>query len=173
MSTTRWGWARRPVPPGGDEQYKAEITVPGLSLDEFVYEQGNPAPAGRQNGHRRRRGDGAAGHGAHAARGAPADAAGTARPRIRAAQRGRSLTSANYTICEMRIWLSARALSGRARLEILPGGVAMTFNGKLGLVQRVLPVYRAPFFDALASACTGGLDVFAGQPRADGSIVFR
>jgi FkbM family methyltransferase len=27
-----------------DEQYKAEITVPGLSLDEFVYQQGNPAP---------------------------------------------------------------------------------------------------------------------------------
>lgn len=47
----------------------------------------------------------------------------------------------------------------------------MTFNGKLGLVQRVLPVYRAPFFDALASACTGGLGVFAGQPRPDESIV--
>ena len=27
-----------------EEQYKAEITVPGLSLDEFVYQQGNPAP---------------------------------------------------------------------------------------------------------------------------------
>jgi hypothetical protein len=47
----------------------------------------------------------------------------------------------------------------------------MTFNGKLGLVQRVLPMYRAPFFDALASACTGGLDVFAGEPRPDESIV--
>jgi glycosyltransferase involved in cell wall biosynthesis len=47
----------------------------------------------------------------------------------------------------------------------------MTFNGKLGLVQRVLPVYRAPFFDALAAACTGGLDVFAGEPRPDESIV--
>ena len=47
----------------------------------------------------------------------------------------------------------------------------MTFDGRLGLVQRVLPVYRAPFFDALASACTGGLDVFAGQPRPDESIV--
>ena len=29
----------------GVEQYKAEISVPGLSLDEFVYVQGNPAPA--------------------------------------------------------------------------------------------------------------------------------
>jgi FkbM family methyltransferase len=28
-----------------DEHYKAQITVPGLSLDDFVYEQGNPAPA--------------------------------------------------------------------------------------------------------------------------------
>jgi FkbM family methyltransferase len=28
-----------------EEHYKAEISVPGLSLDEFVYQQGNPAPA--------------------------------------------------------------------------------------------------------------------------------
>ncbi len=27
-----------------EEQYKAEITVPGLSLDDFVYRQGNPIP---------------------------------------------------------------------------------------------------------------------------------
>jgi len=27
-----------------EEQYKGEITVPGLSLDEFVYTQGNPVP---------------------------------------------------------------------------------------------------------------------------------
>ncbi len=27
-----------------EQQYKAEITVPGLSLDDFVYQQGNPAP---------------------------------------------------------------------------------------------------------------------------------
>jgi FkbM family methyltransferase len=27
-----------------EEKYKAEITVPGLSLDEFVYQQGNPVP---------------------------------------------------------------------------------------------------------------------------------
>jgi glycosyltransferase involved in cell wall biosynthesis len=47
----------------------------------------------------------------------------------------------------------------------------MNFNGSLGLVQRVLPSYRAAFIDALASACTGGLDVFAGEPRVDESIV--
>ena len=28
-----------------EEQYTAEISVPGLSLDEFVYQQGNPPPA--------------------------------------------------------------------------------------------------------------------------------
>jgi len=28
-----------------DEQYKAQITIPGLSLDDFVYVQGNPPPA--------------------------------------------------------------------------------------------------------------------------------
>jgi len=36
---------------------------------------------------------------------------------------------------------------------------------RLGLVQRVLPAYRVPFFDALARACAGGLGLFAGQPR--------
>ena len=36
---------------------------------------------------------------------------------------------------------------------------------RLGLVQRVLPSYRVPFFDALARACAGGLGLFAGQPR--------
>jgi glycosyltransferase involved in cell wall biosynthesis len=44
------------------------------------------------------------------------------------------------------------------------------FGGRLGLVQRVLPAYRAPFFDALAGACTGGLSLFAGQPRPQESI---
>jgi glycosyltransferase involved in cell wall biosynthesis len=44
------------------------------------------------------------------------------------------------------------------------------FPGKLALQQRVLPAYRAPFFDALAQACTGGLSVFAGQPRPDENI---
>ncbi len=39
------------------------------------------------------------------------------------------------------------------------------FPGKLALQQRVLAAYRAPFFDALAQACEGGLSVFAGQPR--------
>ncbi len=38
------------------------------------------------------------------------------------------------------------------------------FPGKLGLVQRVLPVYRAPFFESLAQVCAGGLQLFAGQP---------
>ncbi|MDY6873011.1 MAG: glycosyltransferase family 4 protein [Chloroflexota bacterium] len=41
------------------------------------------------------------------------------------------------------------------------------FNGKVGLVQRVLPSYRAPFFNALGRACTGGLSVFAGDPRPE------
>lgn len=39
------------------------------------------------------------------------------------------------------------------------------FIGKVGLVQRVLPNYRAPFFNALGSACTEGLAVFAGQAK--------
>jgi glycosyltransferase involved in cell wall biosynthesis len=44
------------------------------------------------------------------------------------------------------------------------------FPGRLGVQQRVLPAYRAPFFDALASACEGGLSVFAGHPGEDEAI---
>jgi len=39
------------------------------------------------------------------------------------------------------------------------------------LQQRVLPSYRVPFFDMLASACAGGMSLFAGQPRAEESIL--
>ncbi len=44
------------------------------------------------------------------------------------------------------------------------------FDGKVGLVQRVLPGYRAPFFNALGRACAGGLSVFAGEPRPEEMI---
>jgi len=40
-----------------------------------------------------------------------------------------------------------------------------SFKGKIGLVQRVVPNYRAPFFNALGRACICGLSVFAGKPR--------
>jgi glycosyltransferase involved in cell wall biosynthesis len=42
---------------------------------------------------------------------------------------------------------------------------------KLGLQQRVLPEYRAPFFDALAEACQNGLHVYAGHGRQSEAIV--
>src|ERR1041384_5619673 len=44
------------------------------------------------------------------------------------------------------------------------------FYGKLALQQRVLPNYRAPFFDRLASACEGGMSLFTGLPRSDEGI---
>src|SRR5687767_9691557 len=44
------------------------------------------------------------------------------------------------------------------------------FEGRLGLVQRVLPSYRVPFFDALAASCAGGMSLFAGLPRRDEAI---
>ncbi len=43
-------------------------------------------------------------------------------------------------------------------------------NLRLGLQQRVLPDYRAPFFEVLAEACSRGLSLFAGQPRSDEAI---
>ena len=39
------------------------------------------------------------------------------------------------------------------------------FPGRLAVQQRVLPGYRAPFFDLLASACDGGMSLFTGSPR--------
>ncbi|KAA3642940.1 MAG: glycosyltransferase [Chloroflexi bacterium] len=45
-----------------------------------------------------------------------------------------------------------------------------TFPGAVALQQRVLPNYRAPFFDTLAQRCEGGLSLLAGQPRPNESI---
>lgn len=45
------------------------------------------------------------------------------------------------------------------------------FKGKLALQQRVLPHYRAPFFDLLASACDGGMSLFTGLPRPSEGII--
>jgi glycosyltransferase involved in cell wall biosynthesis len=45
-----------------------------------------------------------------------------------------------------------------------------SYAGRVGIIQRVLPRYRAPFFDLLASQ-TNGLSVFAGQPRPEEAIV--
>ena len=44
------------------------------------------------------------------------------------------------------------------------------FPGRLGLQQRVLPSYRAPFLDLLAGSCERGLSLFAGQPRPEENI---
>ncbi|HUG33193.1 MAG TPA: glycosyltransferase family 4 protein [Anaerolineales bacterium] len=44
------------------------------------------------------------------------------------------------------------------------------FPGKLAVQQRVLPNYRAPFFDLLASACDGGMSLFTGLPRSSEGI---
>jgi glycosyltransferase involved in cell wall biosynthesis len=39
------------------------------------------------------------------------------------------------------------------------------FAGKLALQQRVLPSYRVPFIDLLASTCEGRMSLFTGLPR--------
>lgn len=48
---------------------------------------------------------------------------------------------------------------------------AITYKGRLGLQQRVVPAYRVPFFKQLAAVCEGGLKVFAGEPRRDEGIL--
>src|SRR5215217_1007664 len=45
-----------------------------------------------------------------------------------------------------------------------------SFHGKLAFQQRVLPNYRAPFFDLLDSACEGGMSLFTGLPRPSEGI---
>ncbi len=44
------------------------------------------------------------------------------------------------------------------------------FPGRLAVQQRVLPNYRASFFDLLASACEGGMSLFTGLPRKSEGI---
>ncbi len=44
------------------------------------------------------------------------------------------------------------------------------FEGRLAVQQRVLPPYRAAFFDLLSEDCLGGLEVFAGRPRPGEAI---
>jgi glycosyltransferase involved in cell wall biosynthesis len=44
------------------------------------------------------------------------------------------------------------------------------FPGRLAVQQRVLPTYRAPFFDLLAQQCDGGMSLFAGLPRPSEGI---
>jgi glycosyltransferase involved in cell wall biosynthesis len=39
------------------------------------------------------------------------------------------------------------------------------YPGRLAVQQRVLPSYRVPFFDLLASACEEGMSLFTGRPR--------
>ena len=46
----------------------------------------------------------------------------------------------------------------------------LSFFGKVGLQQRVLPAYRAPFLDSLATVCEQGVGVFAGKPRPEEAI---
>src|SRR5215211_1406785 len=45
------------------------------------------------------------------------------------------------------------------------------FRGRLAIQQRVLPDYRAPFFDLLASACDSGMSLFTGLPRRSEGII--
>jgi len=46
----------------------------------------------------------------------------------------------------------------------------LEFSGRLALQQRVLPSYRVPFFDMLASACKGDMSLYAGSARGAESI---
>ncbi|MFN8426381.1 MAG: hypothetical protein U0X87_09015 [Anaerolineales bacterium] len=64
-------------------------------------------------------------------------------------------------------------LSMRTQISRVAGSaypIMKRFNGRLALQQRVLPNYRAPFFDLLASACDGGMSLFTGLPRPSEGI---
>jgi glycosyltransferase involved in cell wall biosynthesis len=42
--------------------------------------------------------------------------------------------------------------------------------GRLAIQQRVLPIYRVPFFSSLAINCPAGMELFAGKPRTSEAI---
>lgn len=46
----------------------------------------------------------------------------------------------------------------------------MSISGRVGIIQRVLPSYRADFFRLLGKSCQNGLGVFAGKARQSESI---
>ena len=48
--------------------------------------------------------------------------------------------------------------------------ISQRFRGRLGVQQRVLPNYRAPFFEMLAGSCEGGMSLLAGLPRLSEGI---
>lgn len=43
-------------------------------------------------------------------------------------------------------------------------------SARVGLIQRVFPEYRAPFFNLLAQSCLQGFSLFSGEPRAEEAI---
>jgi glycosyltransferase involved in cell wall biosynthesis len=45
------------------------------------------------------------------------------------------------------------------------------YPGRIGVQQRLLPVYRVEFFERLAGACSGGLSLFAGEPGLGEALV--
>lgn len=47
----------------------------------------------------------------------------------------------------------------------------MIYPGRVGLQQRLMPGYRAGFFEALAEACEGGLSVFAGDAGKEEAVI--
>lgn len=177
---------------GRSLDYAETIEVPALSLDDFVYAQGNPPPAlvkmdieGGEvlalPGMRRLLQEARPVlllelHGPESARAA-----------------WEALTAAGYSLHRMvRGFPQVRTLdeldwkaylvgmpdrpqtAGRRPSSTTGNRQPATGNPKplapLALQQRVLPSYRAPFFDLLAQAA-GGLHLFAGQPLAVESIV--
>ncbi len=57
-------------------------------------------------------------------------------------------------------------LDPAAKNESSVNQTPVVYGGRLAIQQRVLPAYRAAFFDALAVGCRNGLSVFAGLPQA-------
>ena len=108
---------------GRADQYQSEISVPGISLDEFVYGQGKPPPQVVKHGYRGWRGAGIAGHAAGAGRGAPAHADGTARAGIQSGGLGYADSGRIYDLLDA-ARLPAGAFAGGNGLEGIYRGEA-------------------------------------------------
>ena len=156
---------------GRDDRYESEVNVLGISLDEFVYGQGNPPPQVVKMdieggevlalpGMRR--------------------VLTEARPLMLMELHGPEflpgcLGSANHSrvtkypgcvpatqlFIRWKNW-GGRHISWRNQCTRWEAGYHDPLSRETCIQRRVLTPYRAVFFDALAGACDGGLDVFAG-----------
>ena len=154
---------------GRTESHREAIEIPGISLDDFIYRDGNPPPQAIKMD--------IEGGEVLALQGMPRLMA-EVRPLIFLELHGpeaarftwEALTAAGYKICRMQRGYPRVSSLDELDWKAYLVADTMKFAGCLALQQRVIPAYRAPFIDLLAESCVEGLSLFAGKPLPVESI---